>query len=43
MSNSFDPDQLRFVWPDLGPKCLQKLSENDTRGDKELNKVQTHK
>ena len=27
-----DPDQARhFVGPDLGPKCLQKLSANNTR------------
>ena len=27
MSNSLDPDQARqFVWPDLGPNCLQRLS-----------------
>ena len=32
MSNSFDPDQAgHFVGPDLGPKCLQKLSADDTR------------
>ena len=32
MSNSLDPDQARhFVWPDLGPNCLQKLSADDTR------------
>ena len=31
-SNSLDPDQARyFVWPDLGPTCLQKLSADDTR------------
>ena len=24
MSNSLDPDQEHFVWPDLGPNCLQK-------------------
>ena len=30
--NSFDPDQARrFVWPDLGPNCFQKLL-----GDEEL-------
>ena len=28
MSNSLDPDQAGpFVRPDLGPNCLQKLSE----------------
>ena len=28
MSNSFDPDQARyFVGPNLGPNCLQSLSE----------------
>ena len=27
VSNSFHPDQLEhFVWPELGPNCLQKLS-----------------
>ena len=27
MSNSLDPDQAPcFVWPDMGPKCLQRLS-----------------
>ena len=31
VSNSLDPDQaLHFVGPDLGPNCLQKLSEDDT-------------
>ena len=31
MSNRLDPDQARhFVGPDLGPNCLQKLSEDDT-------------
>ena len=31
--NSFDPDQARhFVGPNPGPKCLQKLSKNDTSG-----------
>ena len=31
MSNSLDPDQARrFVGPDLGPKCLQKLSADGT-------------
>ena len=32
MSNSaLDPDQARpFVGPDLGPSCLQRLSEDDT-------------
>ena len=30
MSNSLDPDQARrFVGPDLGPNCLQKLSFKD--------------
>ena len=28
MSNSLDPDQARhFVWPDLGPNCLQKYQQ----------------
>ena len=26
MSNSLAPDQARFVGPDLGPNCLQRLS-----------------
>ena len=35
VSNSLDPDQdqmsgSRFVVPDLGPNCLQKLSADDT-------------
>ena len=31
MSNSLDPDQTGlFVWPDLGPNCLQRLSAGDT-------------
>ena len=31
IKNSMDPDQVRrFDGPDLGPNCLQKLSENDT-------------
>ena len=31
VSNSLDPDQARyFVGPDLGPNCLQTLSEDDT-------------
>ena len=29
MSNSLDPDQDRHVGPDLGPNCLQRLSEDD--------------
>ena len=42
MPNSLDPDQARhFVWPDLGPNCLQRLSAdersrqrvNDSAGD----------
>ena len=29
-SNSLDPDQARrFVGPDLGPNCLQRLSADD--------------
>ena len=32
MSNSLGLDQdQHFVQPDLGPNCLQKLSEDDTR------------
>ena len=31
VSNSLDPDQARrYVWPDLGPNCLQKLSADNT-------------
>ena len=31
MSNSLDPDQAgRFIGPDLGLNCLQRLSEDDT-------------
>ena len=31
VSNSLDPDQARhFVWPDLVPNCLQRLSTEDT-------------
>ena len=30
VSNSLDPDQARrFVGPDLGPNCLQRLSADD--------------
>ena len=30
VSNSMDPDQAqRFVGPDLGPNCLQRLSADD--------------
>ena len=30
VSSSLDPDQARhFVWPDLGPNCLQRLSAED--------------
>ena len=36
-SNSLDPDQARrFVGPDLGPTCLQRLSTDNTIGGKEL-------
>ena len=39
VSNSLEPDQARhFVWPDLGPNCLQRLS-GDIVG-KELNTKQ---
>ena len=32
VSNNLDPDQTRrFVGPDLGPNCLQKLSTDDTK------------
>ena len=31
VSNSLDPDQAqRFVGPDLGPNCLQRLSADNT-------------
>ena len=31
MANSLKPDQARrFVGPDLGPNCLQRLSADDT-------------
>ena len=31
MSNSLVPDQARhFVWPDLCPNCLKRLSAGDT-------------
>ena len=34
VSNSLDPDQSRrFVWPDLGPNCLQTVWERINRGD----------
>ena len=30
VANRLDPDQVRrFVWPNLGPNCLQKLSADD--------------
>ena len=30
MSNGLDPDQARrYVGPDLGPNCLQRLSTDD--------------
>ena len=30
VSNSLDPDHTQcFVWPDLGPDCLQGLSADD--------------
>ena len=33
MSKGLDPDQdQRSVEPDLGPYCLKKLSEDNTRG-----------
>ena len=35
MSNLLDPDQARhYVRPDLDPKCLQRLSADDTRRQK---------
>ena len=31
MSNSLDLEQARqFVWPELGPNCLPRLSTDDT-------------
>ena len=31
VSNRLDPDVARhFVWPDLDPNCLQRLSANNT-------------
>ena len=31
MSNNLDPDQVcQYVWPDLGPNRLPKLSADDT-------------
>ena len=34
-SNSLDPDQARrYVWPDLGPNCLPRLSAEDTAGQR---------
>ena len=31
MLNSLDPDKVqRFVGPDLGPNCLQRLSADNT-------------
>ena len=39
VSNRLDPDQARhFVGPDLGPKCLQKLSADDTSRQLSLDK-----
>ena len=30
LSNSLDPDQAKvFVWPDQGPKCLQRLTTSN--------------
>ena len=38
VSNRLDQDQARrFVGPDLGPNCLQRLSADDTTVGKELN------
>ena len=35
MSNSLDPDQAwHFVGPDLDPKCLLRLSEVATSGER---------
>ena len=32
VSNTLNPDQdRRYVGPDLGPNCLQRLSADDTR------------
>ena len=41
MLNTLDPDQpRRFVGPDLGLNCMQRLSADDTRRQR-LNKM-TH-
>ena len=40
VATRLNPDQTRrFVGPDLGPKCLQKLSADDNCR-KELNKLE---
>ena len=37
MSNRLDPDQAQhFVGLDLGPNCLQKLSADDTRRQRDI-------
>ena len=37
MPNSLDPDEAgQFVWPDLGPNCLPRLSADDTGRQKSL-------
>ena len=40
MSNSFDPDQARFVGPDLSPNCLPRLSADDAGRQKVKHLVQ---
>ena len=39
VSNSFDSDQVRrFVGPDMGPHCLQRLSTDDKLFAKVINR-----
>ena len=41
VSNSLDPDQGRHcVRPDLDPKCLQRLSADDTSRQKQFLPIQ---
>ena len=40
MSHILDPDQTRrFVGSDMGPNCLQKLSVDDTSGQRVYTKI----
>ena len=42
VSNSLDPDVARrFVGPDLGPDCLQRVSADDTGGQRAHFQTQT--